>query len=267
MTEMNLSKLKNIEAGIMHYQDNSIIIALKIPEQIITLPTKIILPIPNLEKHEIDLEPYVIITYNGKEYKYDNQKNNVSELVERNDCIIKQTCWMKYCKNFEIIKLNERIFVVKNVENVTIQNHYDSRNITLQGNYIINIQNCNLRINDAVIQNKETNYIFQLYYEEIFKENAIVNTMFEQIKDLQEIDQRHAIELKQYHRIKTYVFPGTLILIATIIIAIIVLIICKNVKGTEKIKIKINNVETEPQKHENLRENVQSEEGGVKYWS
>ena len=77
MTDMNLGKLKNIKSGVMKYTDEAIIIALKIPEEVITLPIKIILPITNEKKEEIDLEPFFVISYNGKEYIYDSEKNNV----------------------------------------------------------------------------------------------------------------------------------------------------------------------------------------------
>ena len=76
---------------------------------------------------------------------------------------------MKINKNFEIINVNERTYIVKNAKNITVQNNCDTRNLILTGNYIINIQNCNIKLNDAIIKNKETNIHFNFIMKKSLK--------------------------------------------------------------------------------------------------
>ena len=68
-------------------------------------------------------------------------------------CIIKNDCQLIKNKDFEILELNIDTIIIKNASNITINQTCNSEKIVLNGNYLINYNNCSIKIKDYYFSN------------------------------------------------------------------------------------------------------------------
>lgn len=164
-------KIKLIRMGVMTY-DTNIIIAIKIPTNIITTTVFLITPLTNQKNKRIDMSPERVIKIENKTYTYEEQKT-INELKLSSNCIIKRNCKMIEDVEFKTKLINEGTLLISNAQDNEIQ--YNCNNTTkseiLRGNFLIEFTNCTVLIDETYYKNSQEIYI-QSFANEEEEENS-----------------------------------------------------------------------------------------------
>ena len=224
MYKVDFFKLKLLRTGIIEYKNKYLIFAIKIPIDYIKTGVQLIKAIPNKEYFEIKEKDVFIVNVNNQIFIY--EKNlMLKELKLSEHCFIKKTCKIRYNNLTSIEEIDEETIIVKNIFNKILGQNCDKRQFSLNGQYIINFNNCSLKINHREFKNSKTAFLDKYYYPtENIKNSSLMlikpinleKIEFENIKNIKEIK-----ELK-FHK---NLLHGTKISVITILI-IVVCIIC-----------------------------------------
>lgn len=248
---IDVKTLYNIRLAAAKHVDNSIIFAIKIPIHTLTTNKNLLIPIPNSQGNEVVSNMEYIIRNNGQILTYSEGKI-LSELTKTTNCINHKNCKLVKKKEEEILFIEDSIIIVKNIKQGRLKSTCDNRIFTLNGNYLINFNNCTIRI-----KNKEFSNKLRIFTEKFIipiTQNVTFNNTDEITFDdivLNKINNIKEIREIKYYRIVNYSLSSLSI---TVIIILAIYIYCKS-------KQKKINIESR------IQENPKTKEGGVTYHS
>lgn len=246
--KIDYNKLKYIQIGTTFLSDSHLVFGIKIPKTFEIVKLRSIVPIPNNESNEIDYNIEKIFEFDNKIYKFEEHKH-LKDLKISTHCIIKNNCQLIKHNEFEIIELDIDTIIIKNSINININQTCNSEKIILNGNYLINYNNCSVKIKDYLLSNVvETIEQKQIFNNIDSIRNFTNKITFEQIKEEHKVNVRNIKELNFHKRI-TY---SCNILIIIVILTLLIIIITKH----KHIKIKLNN---------RIQENSNLKRGEVTY--
>lgn len=267
-TKIDFLKLKNIKVGALKYNTNTLVLAIKIPNSYKQVDLKFITPIPNKFNLEALLEEYFFIEINNAMYHYLNDVQYEKDLIPVNNCITNKNCTLKENYITEIKKLDESTIICKNMKNENIVNKCDDRNIKLEGNYLITINNCTIHMFNETISNKNMYFTERFYYDETQNYNFTKELNFEEVI-LKNIVNLKPIKLLRFHKNVQYVIGSTTVILSLTLIIIFFNLLRKHKKLIISIKnIKENNkskIEEESKEIAKIQENFNLKEGEVTY--
>ncbi len=231
--EIDYNKLKYIQFGTTFLNNSYLIFGIKIPKTFITIRLRFIVPLPNNQSYEIDSNIEKTFEFENKMYKFEENKN-LKDLKLSNHCLVKRNCELIKNKDLEIIQLDIDKIVIKNAFNISTIQTCNSEKIILNGNYLLNFNNCSIRIKDYYFSNiLEHTKEIQLIESDKLLKNFTYKITLDEINMENQKNVKNIKELKMHTKL-TY---GYNILIVITIIIIITLICVKH----KKIIIKLNN--------------------------
>lgn len=234
--DIDFYKLKLLKIGVMTFRDNSLIIAIQIPDQIITAQLRLLTAVPNGNCMEIDESDEKVIEINNVVLHY--KENIILKHLQRSShCSIKNNCRYVFNNRTEIIEIDEETILLKNARKINLKQTCDNRNLSLFGNYLINFYNCSITITNQTFKNKK-HIIHDKFY---FPPPQIINVtktnlefdaiILEHTKNIKEIN-----ELKVHSKI-TYGLSLTLIIIAIFAFILFYIVIKKNKVARNKTQV------------------------------
>lgn len=236
--EIDLYKLQNIRLGTAEYKNDKIIFAIRIPKEIYKVKHSIVIPIGNAKFEEFEFDNKEIVILNKTNYDFIENVQYEKTLKKSNLCIYKKNC--RKIKNIksEIIEIKPNSILLKNQNNTVLTSSCDDRIITLNGNYLINFYNCNIKIENQIYYGKNEEFI----------QNFVIQNNNDQMNDnettlsfddivINQIENMKTIEELKFHK-KKYVLYNWIIVIICFIIMILFII-------TIVIIIKVINKETQ----------------------
>ena len=147
---------------------------------------------------------------------------------------------LKKINSQKLKKLVESTLICKNIKTEKIVNGCDDRNIKLDGNYLIIINNCTMHIFNESISNTNEMFIERFFYEEFENLNFTKELNFEEVV-LEKIVNLTPIKLLKIHKNVQYVIGSTTIIFSLIVVLIFVNIVRKH----KKLIISIKNIKEE----------------------
>lgn len=246
--DIDYNKLKYIQIGTAFFNNSYLIFGIKIPKTFVLVKLRTIVPLPNKENNEIDYNIEKTFELETKIYKFEENKH-LKDLKISTHCIIKNNCQLIKNKDLEILELEMDTIIIKNAINITINQTCNSENIVLNGNYLINYNNCSIRIKD---------YYFSNIAEKIEERQVIDNTNiiknFTYKLSFEEIEKEHQTNVRNIKKLKTHsnITHGCNILIIIIILIILLIVLTKH----KNITIEMN---------KRIQENSNLKEGAVTY--
>lgn len=248
--KIDFFKLKQIKLGVTKYDDNTLIFAIKIPKNYVTLPLKVLTPIPNKEFMEVDADSEFTVEYKNRIYKFEQNKV-LNELIESKHCIIRQNCKPRMNKQTEIIPFDDETILVKNFES-NVNHTCDDRQLKISGNYLITFTNCTLYLMEHKFSNVKQIQKQRFYYPsyvENYKANKTLN--FEKIV-FDHIDNIKEIKEVEFKKNLSYQINIAFVVIILIMFAILSFLCIQQ----KRIQLKFTN---------RIQENSNHEEGEVTY--
>lgn len=231
-----------LKAGVMEYNNQFLLIAIKIPVNYISTELKIIKPIPNSNYFMIDEEEEFVIEVNDNIYKYE-EKSIFKNLKKSKNCVFSNSCHLVYNNVTSIEEIDGKTLLLKNMFKELIYQNCDQRIITLNGNYLINYNNCTIKIKQNKFTNREI-LIPDKYFYPSYKHNEMFVKPLDFNKIIME-NEKNLDEIKElkYHKKIIYGSNISLALILILsIIGVIIFILLKTKEQTIKI---VNNLKPE----------------------
>lgn len=248
--KIDFTKLRYIQVGTAYLNQSCLVFGVKIPKKFVTVKQRIIVPIPNNENYEIDYKTEKIIGFENQSYTFKENKY-LKELELSKHCLIKNNCQMIKNIDLEILQLDIDTIIVKNSVNISIEQTCNVDKIVLNGNYLINFNNCSVKIKDYYFSNIiEMEKEIQINQYTKLIQNFTHKFSFTQMEKEHKNNIKNIMELK-YHNKLTY---GCNTAIMIIIIIVIIFVVTKH----QHIKIKLNN---------RIQENSKQKGGVVTYKS
>lgn len=154
-------KLAQMRLGVASYAHNTIVFVIKIPKMFENFNKKLIVPIANSNKKQIDQDIEFVIEKDSKFYSFENGKT-LKELKISKNCIYKGNCIFITSPENEQIKIGENIIILNNVVHKDFNSTCDNRRMSLNGNFFINFQNCSIQVGNEIYNNK-ANKVFSRF--------------------------------------------------------------------------------------------------------
>ncbi|CAD7089016.1 unnamed protein product [Hermetia illucens] len=161
--KIDFVKIQHIKLGVTKFQDNLLLFAIKIPNEYIKVQLKIIIPIPNSQKKEIDSPIETIFEYNEIVYKYEPMKS-LNELRRTNHCIYRKNCQMTKLNTTEVLGIDDQTIIVKNANYVNINQSCDERKLLIKNNALIHFNGCQIKVLDYYFSNVEQKFKERFFY-------------------------------------------------------------------------------------------------------
>lgn len=226
-------KLKLLKIGIMTYKDNAIIIAIQIPDMIITTQLRLITPIPNKDHLEIDYPDETIIEINNIILHYEENKI-LRHLKRSNHCSIRNNCKYSFNNETDVKDIDDETVLLINVRKEYVKQTCDNRNLRLTGNYLLSFNNCNITIANLQFTNKKHVIREKFFYPP----SRIINITKHELK-FDKIILEHTNNIQEINELKVHskVSYGLNFILIIIVISAFVLIyfILKKNKVTVKL--------------------------------
>lgn len=216
---ISVEKLENARLGILSYDSNTLVINIKIPVKIVKVPLLYLVPIPNNLSHEISEESQLFIEFNNKQYVAKKK------VMYKNELEIIKTCLSEKCNkrinmNEEIIEINKEVILGINLKNPKIVNNCDERKLELKGNYLFNIQNCSIIINNVkyanIVREFQENNIFEVYKDNWKNANLTLEKLA-----VKHVENLKHIKLNRIYGRVSLGISTTIIIIIIVILSII----------------------------------------------
>lgn len=220
MTGLDFYKLKNARTGMLRRDKDTIILAVKIPSSYKILNYQIVIPMTTANFKEIKIPDQYIITINQTKYEYTGQSQYEKELKPINNCITENNCELVENKETEIRKLDENTIICKNLKNEKIVNLCDNRKINLNGNVMLIINNCTIKIRNQTFSSNDEKFVDRFFFVEENEWKFKNKMKFEEIliKNIENLD--HIKQIKVDRKIN-YVSNVTIVIILLIMFSII----------------------------------------------
>lgn len=236
--KIDFYKLKLLRIGVMSFSEDSIIVAVQIPDEIIVTQLRSLVPMPNKNHLEIDEYNVNIVEINNIVLEY-KENTILRHLKPSKHCSLTGSCKYKFNNKTNIVCLDDETILLKNVRNEKLGQTCDNRNLSLSGNYLINFNNCNLTIFNQTFKNNK-NVIYEKFF---YPPDKIANLTHNEIK-FEKIMLEHT---KNIDEIKELRFHNKIVygLNSTVIILVIIIsIIIYTLKRREKTNLKLKLNET-----------------------
>ena len=248
--DIDLYKLENIKMGTLIDNKDNIIFVLRIPKNIINVQKLLLIPVGDENFKELMFETIEIIRINNKTYNFEKNKN-LNNLKLLNNCLIKKNCLTIYNNASETIELRSGLILLKNSNNMKFKSSCDERKILLKGNYLINFNNCSIKINEYVYEN----------YNKNFKQSLVIPNLMENIKEsnkkllfddlvLSQVENLKEIKEIEYKKHNHFIYGSLISVLSTFLIIFVVIIFCKH----KRLKVNVKNI---------TQESSESRKGGV----
>ena len=248
--DIDLYKLENIKLGTLIDNKDNIIFVLRIPKNVINVQKLLLIPVGDENFKELMFETIEIIKINNKTYTFEKNKN-LNNLKLLNNCLIKKNCLTIYNNASETIELRSGLILLKNSNNMKFKSSCDERKILLKGTYLINFNNCSIKINDYVYEN----------YNKNFKQSLIVPNLMENVKEsnkkllfddivLSQVENLKEIKEIEYKKHNHFIYGSLISVLSTFLIIFVVIIFCRH----KRLKVNVKNI---------TQESSESRKGGV----
>jgi len=205
--KFDVHRLQNIKLGIVLDNNENIIFAIKVPKNILTLEISLLYPITDNTKNELLFDPQKIIKYNNKIYNY-VKGTDFKNLKISSNCMLKIRCLKVFNNASEIIELSRGLILLKNQNNVNISSNCDDIKLIINGNYLINFNNCSIKINNRTFENNRKeitqSFILRNFIDKINDLNK--NLKFDDIVLEQKQNKNEIIEIKYEKKNKIYIW-------------------------------------------------------------
>lgn len=222
--EINISKIKYLRTAILE-KNNELIFVIKIPKTFQYVQIITIIPMPYLNK-EIEAGIENTFIYNNETFTY-KENNYINECRISKHCTITKTCKLVKNDNTEIININDQTIIVKNARNNTITNNYNNTKNVLNGNFLIQYNNCTLTIANKKFSNQNKMYLDKIIVPK-FRNITFNSTLtmeevkLKTIQNLKEIE-----EIKYNNKMISYVIPPIVVVPLIIILIFLLYDKCK----------------------------------------
>lgn len=173
----------------------------------------------------------------------DNCLANIIKMKEAN-------CNMQMYKDEEVTEITTGIIITKNLKSTYLIQNCNDLNIKIEGNKLIKIENCKVKINDIEFENIEIkihdHLVLPNFLTKIKENITFYNVNLEELH-INNIENTKKIEKVMYQNNYKHVtsFSIQSIVILIIVISLIV-IICKK-KNKRTVNIDVKNTSSEPQ--------------------
>lgn len=223
-----------------------------------------LIPVPNNVHEELVLEQTDIIMSKNSVF-FKNDENYIKQMKSPNTCIINlmknnyENCKSKINRQFQTIELELGTILLKNANNVTLENNCNFMKYQLYGNVLITFNNCTVNISNVQYANNvkeiKQRIIVPNYNEikNVNKEIELHEIHLSQIENTKEIKEIKFLSKKQ-----EIVIFSSLSFTTILLLTILVLIFCRR----NRINVKVTNKNL---KSSDVQENVKPNEGGVTY--
>lgn len=232
---ITLDKLQNARTGILEMDGDKLLISIKLPSSYKQIPYKLLTPLPDKDNREIAEEPQTFIEIDDTKYELERKILYKNELKLLKTCL-NTGCTKRTNKKENIVKVNHNVILGINLRYPKINNYCDERKINISGNYIFNIKNCTIEINNKNYSNmykEEENDIFEMFNPQ-WKD---INVTFEDVT-IKSVNNLEKIQEFQLHKKLTFSLQG--LMFAIIIVIIVVLILRTQRKKTHNVKLPPN---------------------------
>lgn len=199
--QIDFNKLKFLQLGIATFNNTFLILGIKIPKTFIQVTIRKIVPLPTKDQKEIEAKIEKIFTYKNKTIKFEENKH-FKQLKPSTHCMLIKNCKLITSKDLEIIALDEKTVMIKNSVNLIVNNTCTKNNTILNGNFLLQFNNCSIEINDYYFSNlieKVKGNIMSLKYDD-FK-NFTEKITFEQIHEENKINIESISNLKVHNKV------------------------------------------------------------------
>lgn len=234
--EIDFYKLKMLKVGIISSDGQSIIVAVQLPDRFIKADLKIIIPISNANKVEIESENEYIVEVDSKALTYE-ENIPLRKLKISKHCTFNNNCKFIFNNDTSVSELDDETIIIKNAFSDILKQTCDDRNLNLTGNFLVTFNNCSITFRNQTFLNKKFVINEKYVYPNSNKfDIPNVNPKFHNIliKHFENIEQ---IKELKFHKKVSYGINITLIIVV-IIISIILYYIFKG--NNIKINIKEN---------------------------
>jgi len=240
--QIDINKYKEIKSSLLSV-DSNIIFVLLIPNMFQNSAVRYkVLPLPNSQFEEINIEPTSVIKFNNKSY-IDTETKNFAKFKETTGCLNSLMfnnltyCSKRKNTKFEIFEISSNLILCKNAENIILTSDCNEVEFKLSQNNIITFENCTIKLNDSIMfKNLERivkNHVILPNYLEIYHLNFSLN--FEDI-NLKQIENLENIEKIDYYvKINFYIIAILIILTISLIIIFVIIKLYKKNKNVKAI--------------------------------
>lgn len=252
---MNLDfyKLKNVRTGLLEHDKNTIVIAIKVPDLYKIVNYKLITPMPTESNLEIVLEDIYILEINETKYEFNGNIQYERELKPLNNCITNNNCKLIVNKQPTVRKIDETTILCKNMCNHEIVNMCDDRKIKLNGNFMLNVNNCSIKILNETLSNRNMKFIDRFFYTDEEANNFTENLKFENI-DFKNFENLEEIKLTKFHKSLNYINFSSIFIVITIL-TIVIFVILAILRKHKNMSNNFENLEKDISKIVRIQEN------------
>lgn len=222
---ITIEKLQNARTCILEKDNDKLLIGIKIPTKYKQIPYKLLIPLPNKNFEEIAESPQIFTEIENTKYEIGNKVSYKNELKVLKTCL-DTSCPMRTNNKEDIVKLNDNVILAVNQKYPKIRNFCDERKLEISGNYMFNIKNCTLIINDRNYTNLckeyENNEIFEMFNIQWKEINVTLDNV-----TIRNVSNLKRIQDFESHKTLTFSIQGTMFVILFLIIGVLIRNNCK----------------------------------------
>ena len=199
--KVDFHKLKLLKAGVLRYNEEVLIFAIKIPRDYIVTELELIQSIPNSEFLEIDHVDELVVKVDEVVYKY--EKNVIlNKLKVSTHCILSGNCKLRFNNQSELIEIDDETILAKNMVQEIVTQTCNKKEVILKGNYLINFNNCSVKIRNQMFKNSKFKISERYFYPSYKTNNSFVKPLnfekitiehIENIKEIKELEYKKNI--------------------------------------------------------------------------
>lgn len=232
--DVSFEKLKNIKIGTALYENEKIVFVIKIPSELIETRKYLVTSLTNMNSEELIIDDEEIVKINETVYKYE-LNIDFKNLRKSNLCLYNSVCMKTKNSQMKIHEIENGLLLLKNVKNINLSSTCDERTTHLNGNFLLNFNSCELKIQNETFVNRKN----------IFEERFIIpyeinlNTTQEQlsfndivIKQIENIENINELKFNHKNHVMFNICIGIIILLLIINLIIYVYIKSKKLRRT-----------------------------------
>lgn len=143
--DIRFEKLEGIKMGVATYQNRLLIFVVKVPSESAETDRKLIIPIPNKEKMQVNCEPEIVIQYDNTTWTYEIGKASF-ELKPSKHCVALGKCDLVKFRDEKLYEFDENIIIMVNANQSLFSSTCDHRVSNLENHWFIAFHNCSITI-------------------------------------------------------------------------------------------------------------------------
>jgi len=163
--KIDFFKIQQVKVATVIDNRENIIFVIKVPNEILNLPKYLLIPISDKNFYESKFDQKYIIKLNNQTYDLNNN-TDLKNIKLLNNCVSRNNC-MKTFNNFsDIVIFQESMLILKNQNKANVTSDCDERKFCLLGNFLINFNNCSVRVNEQVFSNKQKEFKHNIFIDD-----------------------------------------------------------------------------------------------------